>query len=254
MIRAAALGLILFSAPQAVAAQQWAPVTSSDARTVAVGTSWPNGLTAVARCRNDRFTLLFALPDSLNADRASVDYWVDESDRGYPVTWALAGGGRVAQARQPLGLARRLYEGAAVALELTAGGATQRHDLQPVGNPDGLAHVMTACDHSPERYAHTGEPVESPVWLDRPSGADLARLYPRRAAEDLISGEVTMQCIAQASGFLTDCMVISEDPAGVGFGEATLALSSEFRLEAAGQDGRAVEEALITIPVSWRIR
>jgi len=44
--------------------------------------------------------------------------------------------------------------------------------------------------------------------------------YPREAAEQELSGTATVLCKVADTGRLTDCAVVKEDPANVGFGEA----------------------------------
>ena len=49
----------------------------------------------------------------------------------------------------------------------------------------------------------------------------------------LAEGEalVRVQCVAQADGHLTDCKILSEQPAGQGFGEAALRGAGQARVD-----------------------
>jgi len=84
---------------------------------------------------------------------------------------------------------------------------------------------------SPEAITGTGERI--PVkWLGLPSTHDLIRVYPRRALENGVSGEVRMNChprIKYGMGDLFGCRVTSERPFGYGFSGAALSLSEAYR-------------------------
>jgi protein TonB len=83
-------------------------------------------------------------------------------------------------------------------------------------------------------------PVEitAPHWQRRPS--DLTRFYPGRALGRNIEGEVVLNCLVRISGLL-DCDVVSESPAGWGFGEAAQRIARAHRMVPATRSGIAVE-------------
>ena len=70
--------------------------------------------------------------------------------------------------------------------------------------------------------------ITNPDWLRRPSGEDLARLYPPRAMREEVEGRVGLACSVSAQGTLSECSVVSEEPAGYEFGAAALAMSKLF--------------------------
>jgi hypothetical protein len=55
-----------------------------------------------------------------------------------------------------------------------------------------------------------------------PSGNDLARDYPSKASRESISGRV----VPDEAGYLTECVVRREAPAGEGFGNAALEMTA----------------------------
>lgn len=95
--------------------------------------------------------------------------------------------------------------------------------------------------------------ITNPDWVSRPSGSDLARFYPPRAAEREIGGRVVLSCTVTESGSLTACSVQSEDPPGQGFGQASLRLTSRFRMRPQTRDGAPVGGARVTIPITWQL-
>jgi protein TonB len=91
------------------------------------------------------------------------------------------------------------------------------------------------------------------VWLRIPTEDEMAFNYPRDAVRLLWNGDATMRCKLKADGSLTGCKILSERPANMGFGRATLGLASKFRMPTTNLKGESVAGATVTIPVGWRI-
>lgn len=94
--------------------------------------------------------------------------------------------------------------------------------------------------------------VTSPDWRSKPTGQDLARVYPDRAQRENRSGSATMSCGVTAEGKLANCTVVSEEPEGYGFGAAAVALAPTFRM-AKTLDGQSVEGGTVRIPIIFRV-
>ena len=62
--------------------------------------------------------------------------------------------------------------------------------------------------------------VLHPDWVRKPTGMDIARVYPREAADKDIAAATAMSCAVTQEGTLSACQVFREEPAGLGFGEA----------------------------------
>lgn len=93
--------------------------------------------------------------------------------------------------------------------------------------------------------------ITAPDWISRPTGDDMARLYPRAAAIAEVEGRVTLACSVTAEGLLAECSVTSEDPADQGFGAAALGMVPKFRMRPLTKDGVPVAGGTVRIPVRF---
>jgi TonB family protein len=84
-------------------------------------------------------------------------------------------------------------------------------------------------------------------WL-RPPQAEYPALALSRGIEE---GRVTLECLATMSGALESCRVLSESPAGVGFGDSALAASAAARVAPTTVDGTPTESRM-TFTVRYR--
>lgn len=94
--------------------------------------------------------------------------------------------------------------------------------------------------------------VERPEWVRRPGADDLADAYPERALRLDIDGRALLSCRAMASGGLTACDIVSEDPPDYGFGAAALRLSRFYGIAPRTADGRPVAGAKVDLPVAFK--
>jgi protein TonB len=77
--------------------------------------------------------------------------------------------------------------------------------------------------------------ITRPSWTRQPSPE-----FPERAlARGIESGRVTLNCLVNPNGSMSDCNIVSEDPAGAGFGAAALAAARRARLSPQTVDGAA---------------
>lgn len=93
--------------------------------------------------------------------------------------------------------------------------------------------------------------VTNPDWLERPSGADVAAMYPKLAMAMSITGRAVVACQVDSYGALEACKVDSASPSGLGFGEAALALTAKFRMRPKTLDGRPIAGGDIRIPIRF---
>jgi TonB family protein len=90
-----------------------------------------------------------------------------------------------------------------------------------------------------------------PKWLHKPRWEELAALWPRKALDQGIGGKATIHCKVSTVGSLFDCKVVDEFPKDAGFGSAAIALTPQFQLTPALQDGVPVTFDGVTLPLEW---
>jgi hypothetical protein len=98
--------------------------------------------------------------------------------------------------------------------------------------------------------AHAAD-LGDPVWDKAPDRAHWAKAYPVAAAQAGVSGAVKLRCSAGATGALQSCAVVSESPAGQGFGAAALSLTAGMALKSKAADGTPIAGRNLIVPVKF---
>jgi protein TonB len=65
-------------------------------------------------------------------------------------------------------------------------------------------------------------------------------LTQRALSRGIERGRVSLDCLVNPNGSMTDCRIVSEDPAGAGFGQAALSGARRARVSPREVDGAAV--------------
>ncbi len=112
-----------------------------------------------------------------------------------------------------------------------------------------LLTCVSALTAAPAHAQFSGQPI----LRGQPTAAELRAVYPPRAAAQHLGGMVNLGCDVGVSGHLERCVVISESPAGYGFGAAALTLSGKFVMEPKMQQGRAVPGGRVRLPIVFSL-
>jgi TonB family protein len=111
-----------------------------------------------------------------------------------------------------------------------------------------MAIIAAGCVLAASRQADAQDAPAA--WLKKPTSEDLIGVWPPSAAQSGTGGQATISCIVTLQGTLRNCVVVSETPAGSGFGQAGLVLAPQFLMKPATKDGKPVE-SMVNIPIKW---
>ncbi len=114
----------------------------------------------------------------------------------------------------------------------------------------GAGSSFAATLSAPQRPA--APLISQPEWQRKPSAEDLARLYPVKAAQQGKSGRATLRCRVKGDGTLEACVIRSETPVGLLFGEQALKLAPLFKMPPQARNGEPVAGMDVFVPVVFR--
>jgi TonB family protein len=91
-------------------------------------------------------------------------------------------------------------------------------------------------------------------WTKWPKDGEIFASYPDQAYREHLHGSAIVDCVATASGTLTDCVVVEEAPADKGFGAASVAVVSQFEFGPVERITPAMVGRKLRVPVVWQTR
>ncbi len=97
-----------------------------------------------------------------------------------------------------------------------------------------------------------GPALLDPDWVSWFGAEEVERAYPLAAYKVGRPGRALLACLGLQDGRVKACRVLSETPAGEGFGRAALTLTRYCRFRPLKVDGRAVE-ATLRIPIEFSV-
>jgi hypothetical protein len=76
--------------------------------------------------------------------------------------------------------------------------------------------------------------AEPPTWVEAPTYADAAAVYPAKARAEHVAGSAVMSCTVTLNGRLSDCAAIAAQPQGMGFDDAAHRLTPKLKAQLGG--------------------
>lgn len=120
-------------------------------------------------------------------------------------------------------------------------------ELIPVGEGRKDVYVNLAV-----RFGHpeVERVVAHPRWIRGLDPEKVSEIFPSAAGDKGLSeGLGVVECSVAPGGGLADCKVAREEPAGLGFGEAAVAVAEIMQMSPWTDDGRPVDGAVIRLPI-----
>lgn len=122
------------------------------------------------------------------------------------------------------------------------------------GSPTAGANAHIVFVFTPEMLDPARRIIGKVQWARTPTGDAFMAGYPQAAKDAGVrTGRVVMACEAGAGGKLDNCSMVSEEPAGLGFGAAALSLSPSFHVRPWTAEGLPVIGGKIRVPVRYQI-
>jgi TonB family protein len=105
---------------------------------------------------------------------------------------------------------------------------------------------------APEMLSEGSRLIGKPQWTALPTGEAMIGAYPAAAtAAKAGTARVQMRCVIAEDGGATACVLVSETPEELGFGDAALSLAPHFRLSVWSDEGLPIVGGQVIIPLRY---
>lgn len=249
----AAIAALTTSAP--VMAQDWVRLENPPRGMVVASTTWPSGISIIARCDNDVFDVILPVVEKIDGVEAQVTFAFDDIE-SVTRTWPVASNGTAVFVETPTRFVRALRSAQTLKLTIDDGSPPlHRYELDIDGETSPLVDVMEACDKPliDARDSWPLAPDSGVTWLQRPTPR--ASDYPSAAINNRISGRATVSCVGQPDGRLDQCLIEGESPPHFGFGEAAIKVVKRGRISLPAVDPEVgFRPFIISVTIPFSIR
>jgi TonB family protein len=116
----------------------------------------------------------------------------------------------------------------------------------------GMENVLVTLAIAFPEPAQTAAPRQlvNPEWKSVVTPETVTSVFPPQAlSAGLKSGRGTLDCVAKDSGALDQCKIVSEEPAGMGFGAAALSIATVMQLNPWNAQSGPVGGARVRLPI-----
>jgi hypothetical protein len=120
----------------------------------------------------------------------------------------------------------------------------------------GLAGALTVAAAAASAFGGPSDPQPEAVpmrglfgWIIKPNVIDASVLADQYVAFDVPSGsKASVRCEVGKKRYLTDCVVLSEEPAGKGVGKFAIALAGMYKAESKDSLGQSTVGRKVVFP------
>lgn len=126
--------------------------------------------------------------------------------------------------------------------------------VPPAHNPGAYNNLRVDVPFDFRDPSQPAPPVEihDPVWIQQIKPDSITQLFPEAAIKAGYKvGRAIVECGVVADGSLTGCETVTEDPAGLGFGEAALTVVGVMKMSPWTKQGAPAEGARIALPIKF---